>query len=45
MKKVYVVAALEMESFKTRLIDAQISQVTGQTAGPTTVNLLTKIRL
>ncbi len=40
MKKVYVVAALEMESFKTRLIDAQISQVTGQSLGTTKVKYL-----
>ena len=28
LKKIHVVAALEMESFKTRLMDAQISQIT-----------------
>ena len=31
----YVVAALEMESFKSRLMDAQISQVTQQTVKAT----------
>ena len=44
MKKVYVVAALEMESFKTRLIDAQISQVTGQTIGSSSTKVLLKFK-
>ncbi len=39
MKKIYVVAALEMESFKSRLIDAQITQITQQTVKTTQVNL------
>ncbi|MCQ2817045.1 MAG: hypothetical protein MJ252_07250 [archaeon] len=30
LKKIYVIAALEMESFKTRLIDAQITNITTQ---------------
>jgi hypothetical protein len=37
MKKIYVVAALEMESFKSRLIDAQITQITQQTVKQTQV--------
>ena len=36
LKKIYVVAALEMESFKTRLIDAQITNITQQTVKNTT---------
>jgi hypothetical protein len=44
MKKVYVVAALEMESFKTRLIDAQISQVTGQTIGSSSTKVFFKFK-
>jgi hypothetical protein len=44
MKKVYVVAALEMESFKTRLIDAQISQVTGQTIGSSSTKVFLKFK-
>ena len=31
LKKIYVTAALEMESFKTRLLDAQITHITQQT--------------
>ena len=36
LKKIYVVAALEMESFKTRLMDAQITNITQQTMKNTT---------
>lgn len=39
LKKIYVIAALEVESFKTRLIDAQITQATMKTVN-TTVNYL-----
>ncbi len=39
MKKIYVVAALEMESFKSRLIDAQITQITQQTVKQTQVGI------
>ena len=44
LKKIYVVAALEMESFKSRLIDAQISNITTQQqpsmGGTTTLDTL-----
>lgn len=36
LKKIYTVAALEMESFKSRLIDAQITNITTQTVQNTT---------
>ena len=39
LKKIYVIAALEVESFKTRLIDAQITQATMKTVN-TTVSYL-----
>jgi len=38
LKKIYVVAALEMESFKSRLIDAQITNITQQSVKQTQVN-------
>lgn len=39
LKKIYVLAALEMESFKTRYIDAQITNtMTTQAMGTTTTN-------
>jgi WD repeat-containing protein 35 len=40
LKKIYVVAALEMESFKTRLIDAQITNVTQGTVQNNTLDTL-----
>jgi WD repeat-containing protein 35 len=37
LKKIYVIAALEMESFKTRLFDAQITNITQQSIKTTQV--------
>ena len=43
LKKIYVVAALEMESFKSRLIDAQITNITQQSSVKNTTTLDTLI--
>ena len=43
LKKIYGVAALEMESFKSRLIDAQITNITQQSAVKNTTTLDTLI--
>lgn len=43
LKKIYIVAALEMESFKSRLIDAQITNITQQTAVRNTTTLDTLV--
>ena len=40
LKKVYVIAALEMESFKSRLMDAQITQMTQHTVKTQTLDTL-----
>lgn len=45
LKKIYVIAALEMESFKTRLIDAQITNITQQTVKTTQVNNINYLSL
>ncbi len=42
LKKIYVIAALEVESFKTRLIDAQITQATMKTVVNTQVSIILK---
>ena len=43
LKKIYTIAALEMESFKSRLIDAQITNITQQSAIKNTTTLDTLI--
>lgn len=43
LKKIHVVAALEMESFKSRLIDAQITNITQNTVNKPTTTLDTLI--
>ena len=43
LKKIYTVAALEMESFKSRLIDAQITNITQQSSVANTTTLDTLI--
>ena len=43
LKKIYTIAALEMESFKSRLIDAQITNITQQTSVKNTTTLDTLI--
>ena len=40
LKKIYVIAALEVESFKIRLIDAQITQATMKTVNTQTLDTL-----
>ena len=42
MKKIYIIAALEVDSFKSRLIDAQITEVTGQTLQKSVINILNR---
>ena len=43
LKKIYTIAALEMESFKSRLIDAQITNITQQSSIKNTTTLDTLI--
>lgn len=40
IKKIYVLAAFEVDSYKTRVFQSQVNQITGQTAADVTAKTL-----